>query len=175
MQPPSSLARFERVQVISSTHHPALIGARGTIIWSDAQARRRAHESDEQTWLHVVELETGLTKPLWESDLRSLNEIGTIEPHLGRRNEISFDLLDLGIEGCLRRPGTFWECFYIRASDREAPDITSATWTSGIRGHEIVVPTDFVTTQASCARLLSALLEMPDAHIIRGPDSMYLK
>lgn len=98
--------------------------------------------------------------------------------HVGVIHELSFDAG--AREGCLRRPGAFWECFfvYLRGSTDESqglPRLTSSQWSSGIYGHRLEVSSDWDISKERVSQLLSSLLNTPPFRVVVGPDSMLLK
>ncbi len=163
-----NIPRFGRVRVPASPDLPD----EGTAIWFDS-------------WYgtHVVELD-GRYRCWKEEELEYLGDVAPEAAFLGRTHEISFDTHGPGggpcVEGCLRRPGTFWECLFVRAVEWEEgsprlPRIATAVWRSGIKGHLVEAPKGFACVHADVTRLVAELLEVSAFNSVLGPDSIWLK
>ncbi len=163
------IPRFGRVR-FSNIHGLSGIG---TNIWFDRIYGR-----------HVVTMD-GQYRHVEEKDLTFTGETVGEATFLGTKNEISFDTVGPGggrhSEGCLRRRGRFWECFFVRPVEWEEgtpwlPRLRTSAWgESGITGHLVEVEHRFVCTHAAVTRLLAELLEVEDFDEVRGPDSLWLK
>ena len=106
------------------------------------------------------------------------------ETFIGKGSEISFDVVGPGggrySEGCLRRPGTLWECFFIRTTTWQEgepwlPRVETRAWASGIVSHIVEVDDGFDCTHAAVASLLADLLGVGAFEPVRGPASIWLK
>ena len=169
MNPPMSrFRRFERVEVRGWHYLPDR--TKGAIIWCDPPAIANSN------WELVLELDAKLgirfpTVP--ESHLRSLGDYSAPERHLGARDEISFDVAS-GREGCLRRRGTFWECYFFDDAPVERVTLRTAPWRSGITGHLLLYPRQIELHPVFVLESISRLLAM-DPILVRGPNSCSLK
>lgn len=185
--------RFERVRIISHRHCKNAAGAVGATIWADLGLKPKK-------WTYIVELATPLSSQqrfltCWEEELVSLGSIGSLEEHLGTHDEISFDVVS-GREGCLRRKGGFWECYFLVNEDVEklyrreslwrsgiivpeekikAPYEREKVWRTGIIGHHFGVPRDCEINERFVVEAISLTLEMKLPAIVFGPDSLVLK
>lgn len=162
------IPRFGRVR-FSNAH--GLSGV-GTTIWFD-----REYKS------HVVALGDQY-RCLREHDLTFTGATVPEAWFLGQRNEISFDVEEREgrryDEGCLRRPGRFWECFFVRPVAWQEgtpwlPRIETTGWRSGITGHLVEVGHGFECTNATVSELLAELLHVETFDMVHGPDSLWLK
>ncbi len=129
--------------------------------------------------LYLVECKPGRTYRSVAWDCTVLLKVGGNPAlHVGIVHELSFDAG--AREGCLRRPGAFWECFfvYLRSQSDEfqgLPRLTSSRWSSGIYGHRLDVSSDWEISRERVSQLLSSLLNVPSFTVVDGPDSMLLK
>jgi len=180
MLPVTSLfQRFERIRIHGGYHKSYLNGLEGTVIWGRPVPRH------QWRWQYVVELDTpvenGLNGPirfptLFDYNLSSLRSLSSPELHLGTRDEVSFDVV-CGREGCLRRLGTFWECYFFDfdlEKNVETISVQTATWQSGITGHLFRVPHRIEICATFVLDTIARLLCMDPIHVY-GPDSCSLK
>lgn len=144
----------------------------GTTLWFDREYGR-----------HVV-LVDGKFRFLAENELLDSGHTAPPQAFLGTRSEICFDVVGQGggpySEGCLRRLGTFWECFFVRPTawqhgEPSLPRVETSTWRSGIVGHLVEVEEGFECTHAAVELLLCELLGVDAFEPVDGPSSMWLK
>jgi hypothetical protein len=164
----AKIPRYGRV-IARPSNERALLG---TAIWYD-----------RMSGAHVLALDQGF-RCIQEDELEFLGASAPAAQFLGAANEISFDLVGPGsgpfAEGCLRRPGTFWECFFVRPVEWVEgtpwlPRITTGEWQSGITGHLVEVPIGFDCDHRAVAQQLAELLHVDEFQPARGPDSLWLK
>ena len=147
---------------------PELSGASGVVLWQDF-------------WDSVLLVEVQIDgRVLWlRLPEERLEFIGGCEPPdrwLGTRHEVSFDTVEAGREGCLRRPGTFWECFFFQHGKTDSVTCQTSTWRSGITGHLFIVPEAFDFRDESLyLDAFATCLGMSPLHRVRGPDSTNFK
>ena len=104
------------------------------------------------------------------------------------KGEVTFDVLDNdeddndSLEGCYRLGSGDWKIFYFSHRKngelwRAEPYVRSdVTWPSGIKGIDVVYPTDRPLNKRTVKKLLSDILEKDVEWVeIHGPDSLYLK
>ncbi|WP_168188038.1 hypothetical protein [Hahella sp. CCB-MM4] len=165
------------MEILNSCHYPATVGMKGSVIWSDLLHQ---HQNDAviEKWLHIVELDKSVEGRKFvtclEENLRPEQAYSNERCHVGTRNEISFDT-ESGHEGCLRRAGEFWQCFYISWKNVPIVQIESGVWKSGIYGHRIDIPVGTEISQAFAKDLIECELGTYPLEVISGPDSLVLK
>ena len=150
-----------------------LLGKAGTVIWVDHEDHRSVGP------VYLVELDLG-DGPLWVLvGAGVLTFTGQYEDPArwqASRSEVSFDTVPGGREGCLRRPGTFWECFFFQQRPVAETTCRTSTWRSGITGHLFIAPEDAdIDSEAFVLDAFESLLSMHPIHRVRGPDSLILK
>lgn len=102
-------------------------GERGTVIWLDSSAVGRQPTQPDQ-WLYVVHLPAHAAwRTFFQSELESEGGFDTESTHLGKRAEISFDLVmeedNRWMEGSYRLPGEFWKVVIFQRDD--VPELRS--------------------------------------------------
>lgn len=143
--PQPAFERYERVVVVNDSERMSeFAGERGTVIWRDLVPERRSC-GREARWIYIVDFDArSRCVTCGESELKSTGEMSSKADCLGKRCEISFDVLledDCGfIEGSYRLPGRFWEVLII--SKRAVPKLRyqCSTWSSGITGIVVEIP-----------------------------------
>lgn len=177
--------RFECVVIKSASqtqdHHgfvlpkpPArLFGKEGTVIWVDWGVPAR----ERPTYLVELSLDG---RPVWARFLaNALTFTGRFDDPLrwvSTRSEVSFDTEPGGREGCLRRPGTFWECFIFLRRPVAKISCATSTWRSGITGHTFSAPEDAaIDDERFVLESIEDMLRMGPIVKVNGPDSLNLK
>ncbi len=202
--PASKFQRFEKVLVVNGRTGEEVVGQQGTIIWCDRPCfNRRTGEWAE--WVYSVHFPAlNRCRSFLESKLESTGVFDAEEAHLGKRFEISFDLVVLDdmtivegkyclnlprgefwfpieeferMEGCFRIPGQFWQVFNFHKSD--VPELRHhfSTWDSGITGIELDVPNAVVLYRDYMIRAVSKVFDTePESWtVVSGPDSILLR
>jgi hypothetical protein len=169
---------FERVVITGEAAHlKELHGKQGTILWRDFL---RGNPIRPDQWVYVVHISAGdCCRTLLESNLQS---VGVFDPetiHLGKRPEMSFDVvmgLDMDvIEGSYRRPGRFWQVAIFAKDDVPSLKYRPSTWPSGVTGIVFRVPRTVRLDRDYAFWAMSRAFGHCDWVEVKGPDSIVLR
>ena len=160
-------------------------GERGTIIWLESSAVRKNPALPDQ-WLYVVHLPAHAAwRTFFQSDLESENGFDPESAHLGKRPEISFDLVmeeDNGwMEGSYRLPGEFWKVVIFQKDDVAEMLFQTSIWQRPTRwerevsGVVIRFPRTARMGRADLLQALSKAVGFSEWVEVQGPDSMMLR
>lgn len=184
--PAPKFKHFERVRIRGDEPRcKQWQGERGTIIWLDSSAVRRQPTQPDQ-WLYVVHLPAhSAWRTFFQSDLESEGGFDPKSAHLGKRPEISFDLVmeeDNGcMEGSYRLPGEFWKVVIFQKDD--VPELRSqpsrwqrpTRWEREINGVVIRFPRTARMGRDDLLRAMAQVFGRSDWVQVDGPDSMMLR
>jgi hypothetical protein len=178
--PAPKFARFERVVVNGeSIACDGFCGEHGTILWRDScSLEKRQHQSD--SWMYVVSIAAReCCRTFWESDLHSEGIFENETVHIGKRAEISFDVVmepDMDvIEGSYRRPGRFWQVSIFTKDDVPSLRYRPSSWPSGMTGIVFRVPRKVELNREYAVWAMSRAFGHPDWVEVKGPDSIALR
>lgn len=94
-------------------------------------------------------------------------------------NEISYDLVMEDempfVEGTYRLAGGEWQVFIFVRREVDEPEITEATWRSGVTGLHLAYPRERLLNQSVVESLLSSHLSVEHWKVVRGPDSIMIR
>jgi hypothetical protein len=178
--PKPAFERFEQVVVVSKPQHlQEFAGETGTVIWRDFLAMRQS-SGRESRWIYVVDFDARkqyATCP--ESELQSTGEMGSEEDCLGKRCEISFDVViendNSFVEGSYRLPGRCWEVLIMSKKDVPELRYRPSTWSSGITGLIVDVPKSIAIDQAFVINTMASVFGEKAWAVVKGPDSIVLR
>jgi hypothetical protein len=202
--PASKFQQFEKVRAINARMGEDVAGQQGTVIWCDQPCfSRRTGKWAE--WAYSVYFPVlDRCRSFLESKLESTGDFDAEDAHLGKRFEISFDLVPLDdmtivegkyclnlpgrefwvpiedynrMEGSYRIPGQFWQVYDFHKSD--VPELRHhfEVWESGITDLAFDVPNEVVLYRDYLIRAMSLVFDTePESWtVVRGPDSMLLR
>ncbi len=202
--PAAKFQQFEKVLVVNARMGEDVAGHQGTIIWRDPPCfNRRTGEWAE--WKYSVYLPVlDRCRSFVESKLETTGDFDEKDAHLGKRFEISFDLVPLDdmtivegkyrlnlpgkefwvpieeynrMEGSYRIPGHFWQVFDFHKSD--VPELRHhfEVSESGITSIAFDVPNAVVLYRDYLIRAMSKVFDIePESWtVVSGPDSMLLR
>jgi hypothetical protein len=176
--PAPKFERFERIVVESDTAHSReFIGAHGTILWRDFV---RGNASRPDRWVYVVTIPArGICRTFFEADLKSEGIFDAAAVHLGKRAEMSFDVVmepDMDvIEGTYRRPGRFWQVAVFTKHDVPSLRYRPSSWPNGMTGILFRVPRTVELNRDYARWAMSRAFGHPEWIEVQGPDSMMLR
>lgn len=184
--PAPKFQHFERVVIIGK--RPGCEdyrGERGTILWLESSAVRKNPDLSDQ-WLYVVYLQSrAVWRTFFQSDLESEGSFEPESAHLGKRPEISFDLVvkedNAWMEGSYRLPDEFWKVVIFRKCD--VPELRSqmskwqrpTKWEREITGVVIHFPQTAKMGPDDLIRAMTQVFGRNDWVQVGGPDSMMLR
>ncbi len=100
-------------------------------------------------------------------------------------HKLSLDFLDAGfsetagvdgVEGCLARPGTLWEWFFVRPSSGSGSEFyRRATSLGGTTGHVVEMPAGTTLDYEGLLSCLERNVGLRNPTLVQGPDSLALK
>ena len=184
--PAPRFKHFERVVVVGEEPRCSRWRrGRGTVVWLDSFYVRR-HPTQPERWLYVVHLPThAVWRTFFQSDLESEGGSDPEPAHLGKRPEISFDLVleddNDFMEGSYRLPGEFWKVVIFRKDD--VPELRSqpsrwrrpTKWEREITGVVIRFPRTARMGRDDLLRAMAQVFGRSDWVQVDGPDSMVLR
>jgi hypothetical protein len=187
---PPKFRRFERVVVGASgsmwpgagpspRNRERLVGRPGSVVF-EAQVDLQGVTLQAYT-VYFDDLELYLR--CFETELMSLDRFDDPARFAGERFEIGYDTADgeddcqHPIEGTLRVPGSFWQCFvfdHLRRSGADRPRCTSGI-EHEIAWNQVLVPPSMPRTRALAERYLGEMLGTSSWVRVTAPDSFLLR
>jgi hypothetical protein len=159
---------------------------RGTIIWLDSSVLQK-NSAQPDKWLYIVHLPGKCVwRTFFQSDLESEGSFDPESAHLGKRPEISFDLVlqedHSFMEGSYRLPDEFWKVVIFKKDDVEELQFQTGRcgqrptkWERQISGMWIRIPR---VAKVDRDYLIQAITQATgyDGWVeVRGPDSIVLR
>ncbi|MBC8289165.1 MAG: hypothetical protein H8E37_02510 [Planctomycetes bacterium] len=181
--PAPRLEHLERVVI--NGNGTGYHGERGTIVWLESSAVRRNPTRPDQ-WAYVVHLpKQAAWRTFLQSDLESEGGFDLETDHLGKRAEISFDLVlkedNDWMEGSYRLLGEFWNVVIFRKDDVEEVRFQRriwerpTKWERAMTGMVIRFPRKVRVGRNDLFGAMSRAFGCSEWTEVAGPDSMVLR
>jgi len=177
--PTPRIQRFEKVLVINDRMGVEYFGIKGTVIWRDRPDFNR-RTGVWREWAYSIYFpKYDSYCSFLESDLKPTGNVEAAEIHLGRRFEISYDIVMAeemdAVEGCYRLPAQFWQGFAFFQRDVIELRHVFVTWESGLTGIVFDVPKESNLNREFVVRSMSKIFGSETWSEVRGPAGHTLK
>jgi hypothetical protein len=186
-EPPApEFEHFERVVVKSDAPRcKEFHGEAGTIIWLDSYYAT-LHPTLPDQWLYVVHMPNkSAWRTFFQSELESEGGFDPESTHLGKRPEISFDLVmeedNPFMEGSYRLPGELWKVVIFTKDDVPGVQFQPSTWKRPtkwereVMGMAVRFPKDAKMGRPELLRAMTSAFGFSEWFEVHGPDSMSLR